>query len=86
MPLKKYAVLTGNWQVGSIWEDAKAKGGAGRSALASRSRTRRPRPQIASTAWARKMLASVALRTLHREAKRQFQAAWEAWLAWADLQ
>jgi hypothetical protein len=70
--LKEYAVLSGNWQIGSISEERVGKGwfwALGVGTPFDPDRVKMHRSHVDSL----------------DEAKRQFQAAWDKWLEWADL-
>jgi hypothetical protein len=67
-----YAVLAGNWQIGSIWEERERKGwgwalGVGTPFDPSKVK-----------------LHGSGLASLE-EAKTHLQVAWNIWLEWADL-
>jgi hypothetical protein len=70
--LKEFAVLSGNWQIGAISEERAGKGwfwALGVGTPFDPDKVKMHGSHVDSL----------------EEAKRQFQAAWERWLEWADL-
>ena len=63
-------MLSGNWQVGSIWEEREGKGWGWALGVGV------PVPEVRTHDGVESL----------EEAKRQFQETWAAWLTWADLQ